>query len=216
MKKILFGFIALQALSAATTQSFTGFYAGGTLGTEARGTQYDFVSSGSKLQYNKNKVGAAFGIFSGYGRLINHSFYLGGEISIYGTTANQAKNLVDQYSATDVRVKYDRGAVFGIAVRLGHVLDENTLVYAKLGKELSKDTINVTDPSGAKTVKIAKIISAFAPGFGFEHKFGRIIGGIQYSYSIGRKAGKTVDKGSAKLNVQRKSHQVMFRASYQF
>lgn len=156
----------------------------------------------------------AFGVFAGYGRLMTKSFYLGGELYIYGTTANKSEKLVDQNSSA-LQVKYDRGAVFGCAVRLGHVLDVNTLAYAKLGAELSKDTATLVN-NGNTLVKISQAIPAFAPGFGFEHKFNRIIGGIEYSYSIGRKVGKKYANDASKLNVQRKSHNVTFRVAYQF
>lgn len=215
MKKILFtALITSQLVCADKAPSFTGFYAGGNIGTEARVTQYNILSGSANNQYNKNRVGLAFGVFGGYGQLMTKSFYLGGELYIYGTSTNKSENLIDQNSSAQ-QVKYERGAVFGCAVRLGHILDINTLAYAKLGAELSKDTATYTN-NGNTLVKVSQTIPAFAPGFGFEHKFNRIIGGIEYSYSIGRKTGKKYANDASKLNVQRKSHNVTFRIAYRF
>jgi opacity protein-like surface antigen len=216
MKKgLYFALIATQTYAFA--DSLTGFYIGGNVGTEGRSTQFNDKGAAAHNEYNKYNVGKAFGLHTGYGKLLHESFYLGGEIYLYATTKHKSTKTLNQNLATENRVEYKRGVVFGITPKIGHVFSENAMAYGKLGIEFSKDTTNfINGVNDEKLANISKIVPAFAPGFGLEHHFSnKIIGGIEYSYSIGKKISKLFNNDPARtLEVQRKSHHVMFRLSY--
>jgi len=201
----------------AFTDALTGFYVGGSAGTEGRSTQFNDKNAGANNEYNKYKVGQAFGLHTGYGKLLQENFYLGGEVYLYATPKHKATKTINQNLATADRVEYKRGVVFGITPKLGHVFSEKTMAYAKLGIEFSKDTASyINGINGEKLANVSKTVPAFAPGFGLEHHFdNKLIGGIEYSYSISKKFNKVFANDTARtLEAQRKSHHVMFRLSY--
>lgn len=216
MKKSLYvALIATQTYAFA--DSLTGFYFGGSAGTEGRSTQFNDKTATAHNEYNKYKVGQTFGLHTGYGKLLQENFYLGGELYLYATTKHKSTKTVNQNLATENRVDYKRGVVFGLTPKIGHVFSEKTMAYAKLGVELSKDTASyINGTNGEKLANISKIVPAFAPGFGLEHHFcNKLVGGIEYSYSIGKKINKKFTNDAARtLEAQRKSHHVMFRLSY--
>ena len=85
MKKNLLSLVMVVGLSGlANAGTFTGGYVGASVGTEARGTQYNFRDSAGNAQFNKNKVGPLLALFGGYGRVIGACFYLGGEFGVSG------------------------------------------------------------------------------------------------------------------------------------
>ncbi|CAO4835832.1 MAG: hypothetical protein CNLJKLNK_00525 [Holosporales bacterium] len=203
MNKIFVAAVACAACEL-NAQGLSGFSIGGFVGTEARTKTY--CENGSS--FDKYRVGHLFGMYGRFGRAFNNNFYLGVELYTFLTTKN---NFEDVDSSTKVR--YKRGAVFGITPVIGHVFGTDTMAYAKLGIETSNDKAEIILKSANlnSASYVSKTTYAFAPGFGFEHKFNNhFVAGIDYTYSIGEKLKFIQSK------VQRRSHQVMFRFGYKF
>lgn len=96
--------------------------------------------------------GLTYGLYSGYGQN-NNRFYWGGEFSIEHTTANKnaTSDLAPTFTAGGVsakgtgkpNTKYEQGVLFGITPRIGAVIANENLIYAKLGLEFSRDKVKL-------------------------------------------------------------------------
>lgn len=197
--------LSAAALFAATcglnAEGLNGFSVGGFVGTEAR---VKSISTNNNESFDKYRVGHLFGLYGRYGRVLSNHLYLGGELYTFLTTKNGFESL-----DLSTKLKYKRGYVFGITPVIGHVFGEDSMAYAKLGIESSDDVAEFVTANSRAYVK--KTVISFAPGFGFEHKFGKhFVAGVDYTYSISQKLKVST------YTIQRRSHQVMFRFGYMF
>ncbi|CAO5675991.1 MAG: hypothetical protein HEEMFOPI_01138 [Holosporales bacterium] len=201
MNKILSAAALFAATCGLNAEGLNGFSVGGFVGTEARVKSVAVNNGGSCDKY---RIGHLFGLYGRYGRVLSNHLYLGGEFYTFLTTKNGFENL-DSLT----KLKYKRGYVFGITPVVGHVFGEDSMAYAKLGIESSEDVAEFVTQFSRTYVK--KTVLSFAPGFGFEHKFGKhFVAGVDYTYSIGGKLKVLT------TTMQRRSHQVMFRFGYMF
>jgi Outer membrane protein beta-barrel domain len=216
MKKLsllLLGALAVTQVAQASSGSFNGFYLGAQLGWTQRNHKADLDNSWRQtardaLKKSKKANGMTYGLYTGYGQN-NNGFYWGGEFNLEHSTANKKLNYeFEAPNAQKVQFKYtyDRGVVFGLAPRLGAVIDNNNLIYAKLGLEMSKDTVKVEGSEKNKS----KTNVVFVPGFGYERAFGHLLARVEYGYNMGGKV-KYSD-----ATVKYSAHVLKFGLAYKF
>lgn len=206
-------FALASAISAAP---YNGFYAGVSAGSEARVTQYNDQNNSQNNEYIKYNVNMIGSMYVGYLKELHNSLCLGGEFSLTLPASNKEFKLYDQLSAQSAKVKYKRSLGFKFAPRIGHIINKTNFLYATLGFEGSKDSVTYKDSTG--NIRTSKSFNAwsFNPGFGFEHTMNKWILGMEYVYSIGKKASFSQVNTSNTLQIQRRSHQLMFRLAYGF
>ena len=166
---VAIGSLVCASAFAATNSGFEGFYAGarvGGLSTNAKiennssatfVNQYDsdnqLNSSGSNNIWDSSVAGD---LFAGYGQFMNNSnIYLGGEIFAElgdpGATMNQSSyhqqpNDDEDNETLNTRTETSLDHVgFGVDFRPGYLIDNNTLVYGRIGAVVNRETINSND-----------------------------------------------------------------------
>ena len=239
MRKILLVSTVMAAASFtahATSNAFDGFYIGAGVGGVRSKTKTDVVNSwissiDVSVTPSKTSNGFLFGLYSGYGRSLNN-FYIGGEISIVGDSANRHVNLVN---ATDpanpilhyvANIKYKREFSFGVSPRFGYA-SGNNLIYIKPGIEISRDQVtatyigtNSTTPQNneSSSASVSKTHIGFAPSFGYEKACSHIILRAEYTYNPGKKISiHSNDKNVAGYdNASCSDHRVMVGIAYKF
>lgn len=205
MKKlslVLLGALATAQVAQAAPGAFNGFYLGGQLGWTQRNHKVDADKTWTQAardSFKKNKKvnGMTYGLYTGYGQN-NNGFYWGGEFGIEHSTANNKINCDFQTKEelrvggilihpanhkVELRYTYQRGVVFSLAPRLGAVIDNNNLIYAKLGMELSRDTAKLENAKAGKS----KAVFVFVPAVGYERAFGNLLARVEYGYNTGGK-----------------------------
>ncbi|RZI45808.1 outer membrane protein [Candidatus Finniella inopinata] len=250
MKKlslILLGALAAIQAAQAAPASFNGYYLGGQLGWTQRNDKtsipgVDTTDSGVRFQQgasNKTKKanGLTYGLYTGYGHN-NNGFYFGGEFSIEGDSAskNVSNGLAPTATALGVvttgtgkiDTKYERGVVFGITPRLGAVIANENLIYAKLGLEFSRDKVKASyDASGRAAgtnysrsgkVTASKNQFVFVPGIGYERAFGNLLARVEYGYNLGGKitTGNLINGVNSATTVKYTAHVVKFGLAHKF
>lgn len=233
MKKTTLLLLAATSLvTTAQASSFNGFYLGANVGVTQRtdktslNTTTDDAGNGVRVgdvDYSKSKksTGFAYGLMGGYGKDVGGGAYLGAELSLSNDTAskNQTHTLTRTVAGTTFSgsTKYERGLVAGITPRIGAIIANSYLLYAKVGIEWSRDRIsNTYEGNTFKSGKKTKVV--FVPGFGLEKAFGNILGRIEYGYNVGSKITAT-DPDSAFRTIQTgkyKSHTVKIGVAYKF
>ena len=207
MKKlsfVLLGSLAAAQIAQAAPGSFNGFYVGGQLGLTQRNHKVNTDDSFSKyardaLSKNRKVNGMTYGLYTGYGQN-NNGFYWGGEFGIEHSTANKRLNcdyetprdvmigrrvVRTEQIKTEMSYTYRRGVVFSLTPRLGAVIATDHLIYAKLGMELSRDTVRAVTNGVEKNQSKRNLV--FVPGLGYEHAFGKVLGRVEYGYNMGGK-----------------------------
>ena len=219
MKKLslgLLGALMLSQAALAAPGAFDGFYLGAQLGYTQRnhkiaaGKTPMLEATREALTKNKKVNGMTYGLYTGYGQN-NTGFYWGGEFNIEHSTANKKLNCdhdVTRYvpavplalyrpaqpaymtkDKINVEYTYERGLVFALAPRLGAVIANDNLIYAKLGMEVSRDTLTAKVSTRVKVTetKASKTKVVFVPGVGYERVFGKILARVEYGYNLGGK-----------------------------
>ena len=186
------------------------------------------ILKNAALNKAKKANGLTYGIYSGYGQN-NNGFYWGGEFSIEHTTANKNTTYAQEPTATtgantikgsfNFNSKYERGVVFGITPRIGAVIANENLIYAKLGLEFSRDkaTVGYSDVMfagikfrSASTTTKSKNQLVLVPGFGYERALGSVLARVEYGYNVGGKI-KYSD-----ASVKYTAHVLKFGLAYKF
>lgn len=233
----------LITTASQACSSFTGFYMGGHLGwvqkedsfnvREEKFNDPDFPPSLITLngaKFNKKLNGLGYGIFVGYGKDCQ-GLYLGAEVSIENDSASKTVYHTPNEPVADVgippvskgkasiRMKYERGMVIGFAPRVGVIISNSNLLYARLGVEYSRDktkslySVDIEDADykndfhGNKTCRHITL----APGIGYERAFGKVLTRLEYSYNMGKKI--IID---GKNSVRYTSHAVKLGLIYKF
>ena len=241
MKKlslILLGALAVTQAAQAAPASFNGFYVGGQLGWTQRKDTTNIpaiqentaggIFRNAALNKAKKANGLTYGLYSGYGQN-NNGFYWGGEFSIEHTTANKNTTYAQEPTLTagantakgsfNLNSKYQRGVVFGITPRIGAVIANENLIYAKLGLEFSRDKATIDQTAvmfagnkleSASTSTKSKNQVVLVPGFGYERAFGNVLARAEYGYNVG---GKIKSKD---VSVKYTAHVVKFGLAYKF
>ena len=258
MKKL--SSILLMALAATPSAqsdpgAFTGFYVGGNLGWTQRNDKTTFEElnvdqriRGRNIKFEQNSVnktspsdGLNYGIYVGYGQN-KGGFYWGGEFSISDDTANKGNTndnlnfkgngIRESESHGRLYTKYNRGTAFGLTPRVGVVIANENLLYAKLGMEYSHDKIiyqykymRYGNPCGHhKGIEVSrKKQIVFVPGVGYERAFGKMLARIEYGYNFGAKIQSpglikeaNSDNYHCRSTLKYSAHMVKFGLAYKF
>ncbi len=158
-KKLLTGLLvgtsALMAFSmSANAQSdFDGAYIGAQIGfgKTSAVAKYDPGTSGNAAFSGSDSAnGLNGGIFAGYGKIINDKFWLGGELAYSRSSAD--------YSDGDgtVSLSIEQNETWEIGLRSGYLVQDDVLIYGRLGFVKTKFDLNATDGtnsfSGSETL----------------------------------------------------------------
>lgn len=205
---------------------FTGPYLGGNAGWIQGNKTTSFPIK--TVDNHKKNDHLNYGIYIGYGKKVN-DFLVGCDVSISQERVNRETeyDLVEtaskpsSESSGELHSKYRRGLILGISPRMGVILANENLLYAKLGIEYSKDTakadyhltINGVDQSNQFT-ETSKRQIVFVPGIGFERSFSRFLARIEYGFNFGEKI-KT-SSANRPLTVGYTAHVVKAGLSYRF
>ncbi len=192
-------YLGLSGGAAATMGKYTGSGVGSTLNNG--------VSTATNIATNFGAVGGLFGVVAGY-NFQRSSLVLGLDASVgfdttkkifYDTTTSGTRS--NSYmSALSVK----RGLYMSLAPRIGYMVTNDAMIYAKLGVEYSKwqfkvapslaqinDAANLNNTtahyltSSSKTLTNNKNSISFAPGMGVELYRGKILIRGEYSYLFG-------------------------------
>ncbi len=234
--------VVVVAATAANADAFKGFYAGGLLGATQNNVEFKLFSDdqGNVLyKKNYNKRGLLFAAVGGWGQTFANSMYVGGELSLSYGTANQKKeHTMSGQSKTGASkvvsfsTNYKRGPVLGLAMRTGYVFAQNTLAYAKLGLEISRDSLTWSDGfsqtdgkarktiyanDGATSETIKKTAVRPVLGFGLEYAMTKNISlRGEYAYTFKGPAIKSADDGVVESQARATSHSLLAGVAYHF
>ena len=239
---LLLSSVLITTASQAST-SFSGFYMGGHLGwvqkhdkfmvrenkfTHPRDHDVQITLHGIKS--NKKTNGLGYGIFVGYGKDCQ-GLYLGAEVSIENDTASKNTYHTPNAPVADdgippagtgtatIHMKYERGVVIGLAPRVGVIVSNSNLFYARLGIEYSRDKMRGVYRVQIEEADYREEIPkdrpcrhiTMAPGIGYERAFGKVLTRLEYSYNMGKKI--IID---GKNSVRYTSHAVKLGLIYKF
>ncbi len=217
MKKILLLATAVASITMAEASSFNGFYLGVQAGYTKRtvtdkvhqdsqtvgssAAQPGFINGSSK----KRNSGFLYGLVGGWGTTVANSLYMGVEATLHNDTANKDNTYnftgSDGSGAWPYKDQYKRGIAFGLAPRVGVVVANTWLAYAKFGVEVSRDkathqniggTISTPPGTAAGNYPSSVVFNSgtktkmvFVPGLGVEKAFGNILTRVEYNYNMG-------------------------------
>ena len=122
-----------QAADTSMARDFAGFYAGaqighGTLQSDNTGLRPDDGAPAFTLSATRAGQGFTGGGYAGYG-IQQNGFYIGGEAEIELSSADW--NI--ERSPVGRIYSVEKKATAGLGVRLGYVLNDNVLLYARAG-----------------------------------------------------------------------------------
>lgn len=163
--------VAAVAAPCAST-NMSGFYLGASAGAALNAHETNFTNYGSQtFKVTGSKVLPAFGLFAGYNHQMG-SALLGAEL-LLSHDSNKMSVWDDNSTQSDFpHVNVRKGLSYGVAARLGVLLNSSTNLYVRLGAEKGpKVTISSAD-SGANldksTVYKKNGKLSFVPGLGIE------------------------------------------------
>jgi opacity protein-like surface antigen len=163
------------ALNASEEARVSGFFVGGSVGAANTRVASNFSSAGlaTETQAFKtapNSVSPLFGLFAGYNFQFN-KFVLGLEGHVSHDTKKASVWMDDSSGANLPNTWVKKGISYGAALRLGAMVNSSTNIYAKLGLDRVKYTLQV-EPNRymiSKTMQnFNKTKFVFVPGVGFE------------------------------------------------
>jgi hypothetical protein len=234
MRNITLSLLCAAAISSSlSANNFAGFYAGGELGATQQVTDNQLYQDKTGASASINQTirsrnnGINYGLYGGYGSLVS-SFYLGGEAYLQDDNINKTNNNTYDGSWPNSS-KYERGTVLGVGPRLGKLFGESSMLYTRLGLEISRDkTQTQVQPSngfGQSAVYSSgtKTKYMFVPAVGFEHYLSqKVLGRVEYGYNFGAKINQKTNYTSNGVtfsnnqNSQYAAHVVKCGVAYQF
>jgi outer membrane immunogenic protein len=227
-KKSLSLLLLLSLALNAQASTFSGFYIGANTGYAYRKDKNTFTASNKlekKVNYSKTISNSdfAYGVMGGYGQNIN-GFYLGAELTISHDNTNK-DHILDLQTFNGLTIngssKYKRGIAFGISPRLGAVLADSYLLYARLGIEVSRDKTYANVP-GFLTIYASseQTKTVLVPGIGIEKDYGNnFLGRLEYNYTTGSRINTSTNCiGGITLNhtIKYSSQSVKAGIAYKF
>lgn len=148
----------------------TGTYLGAQLGYGSSRV-YNYISPSAPPPLSINYPNAvsnwAAGVLMGYGKMINHLFYLGGEIFINANNTQQNFEAVTTAGTVAYTSQTSSGPTGGIGILPGIKLTDSTLTYIRLGVNRTTSQMQET-LTGAVTNSISKSGNGFVFGVGME------------------------------------------------
>jgi hypothetical protein len=128
-----------QPMAQVDAASARGFYAGAKLGYGSMNTKLDAIHNDgggtSAFTGDFGNTGGTWGFFGGYGTTINR-IYLGLELEAEASKASWVNNRESGGGGRDVSV--DKKGSYGAGLKVGYVLDNGALLYARAGQVRTK------------------------------------------------------------------------------
>ncbi len=202
MKKIALSFgaavLAAGLSQAASAQSFDGFYAG----AEAGWTQHSagtFSSPLGDVAAGRSHDAASAGLFVGYDYRVAPRIVIGAEAGLsFGIDDRFARDTGSALLAIDPKRSID------LTARVGYLVTDNTLVYARGGYTNARIGTSIKEEAGVRSATGNR--DGWLVGGGVEHAFtDRISTRIEYRYS-------DLSDGHGKLD----RHQALIGIAYRF
>ena len=226
---------------------FSGPYVGLFVGGTKSDVDYKLTPAAAKRAFavyenDYTKYGFLGGAYLGYGSLFSN-VYVGGEGSIHYDSANGWQNHSvnthqDIYIVTNsgqlvnklnFKTQYKKDLVFGLGLRLGGLVNKDTLVYVKPAVEISRDkfiqkSISLQGPgvqvADSEQESVSEWKVKLAPGVGTEYFVNSNVSvRLEYACSFGIN-GKMKDKENAedgsRGEIQHISHALKIGISYSF
>ncbi len=168
-KKLLAGLLVgastLMAFNMPATagSGFDGPYIGAQIGfgKTSADSNYEPGTSGNTAFSSSNSMsGLNGGIFAGYGKIIKDKFWLGGELSYSRSSAD--------YNASNsgVAITLEQSQTFEASIRPGYLVQDDTLLYGRLGFVKTKFDATATD--GTNSFSGSETLNGFRLGLGAE------------------------------------------------
>ncbi|GEM_PF-1139423 len=150
-------------MSATAESNFDGPYIGAQIGfgkTSANGNYEPGTSGNTAFSDSDSMSGLNGGIFAGFGKSINDKFWLGGEVAYSRSNAD--------YSESDgsVTATLEQNQTLEIGIRPGYLVQDDTLIYGRLGFVKTKFDLNVTD--GTNSFSDGETLNGVRLGLGAE------------------------------------------------
>ena len=230
MKKSKFWLMIFSLISASigcASASFTGFYAGGSLGAAMlQGThQYTNGTSAPAGKQKVNALGYLVAANLGYIRQMGDSkLVLGGEAFGGMVSPSAKKDLQMPNGSIEGTVNIRHKMFMGAAVIVGAVMNPKVMVYGKLAYEMNKFELQYKSLTyGTVTSeKFTKSVRGIVPSLGALYKVSNslLVGG-EYSYSlIGKldpRKDKTVINGAQRgYSYSPVEHRIVAKVAYLF
>ncbi len=231
MKKLVIALVATSALvSQASADVRSGFYVGADVSANAllaKGkTSYNesITTTGlnpfsSNHKSDLGRFGLGGGIYGGYG-LLSGCMYYAGELA-YNYDSAKAKHshshnfnsfafpVVVPFTTQRASIKVKNEHAFNFAALIGTKLTANTVMYVRLGGNVSQVKMNATVFGQSLNKKKTRL--SFAPGVGLETSMGRNwMARLEYSYDFGKGVSKSKSFDRTDLQVPTTQN---FRAS---
>lgn len=197
--------------------NYSGWYAGGQigLGMTRNNAKFTDVDTGQSGNIPMGMRGILGGIHAGWGHQFCSNLYLG--LEIYG---NLYKNKTKSIPGNDTYFKDRRFNSFGIAPRLGYVMNAS-LMYLRLGADSAKwKYVSVSNNTG-DSQRTNKRVAGIVPGIGFSQMMSNnlIIGleGTMGFFKNSKLYNSRIDANTT-INdtISNQSFDLLFRMSYLF
>jgi|GEM_PF-2506092 len=217
------------AISPALAKPFQGAYIGAGAGFTRANTKASISVTengvavpGVSRSKSFKKTGANLELFAGYGWVLGSAFYLGAEANVgLDTTSGKTRK---NYA----RVEYKSGMTYGAAGRMGVLLGNSSMLYARAGYQgiSSKAKFRADDGNDSNDGVVAKqgvSRSGFVLGGGAEHYFNNAwFARAEYRYNLGskKKVNATFIDGGDVVTVNGRiktsSHTFLLGVGYKF
>jgi outer membrane immunogenic protein len=219
MKKLAFALMtsaltAAAILPASAASEYTGFYVGlnggygiGT-GTANGSFQAAVPGVANGFQSDVGTKGFRGGLHFGYDHMMTKVFLLGLEASgDFSNLEGKSSSLGALTNAT-VDTKAQRRDAFGLALRIGGLLNNSMLTYLKIGAETAKwkltttsNEVNFNVAGATKSSTANKRLTGFVVGLGFETMLTKHISfGGEWTHTWYGKTKQTVIQTAANTN----------------
>jgi opacity protein-like surface antigen len=196
---------------AMAANYFDGWYAGAGLGV-----QHQTATVDEKVSYTFNYLrdttytyplkgdlgdnALNFGLFGGYGKVLNTDWYLGGELFARYAKANSSLEGGEGFSVTNqqispisgpIKVELNSDYSYGGLVRGGYLITPRTMFYVLAGLEYTKFDVKINNTPQASfdltpySHSFSKGEFAFMPGVGLETMLNNNwLLRLQYTYAV--------------------------------
>lgn len=112
-----------------------------------------------------NAVGFVGGLLAGYGQYVNEMFYLGGEVFVNDSGAESSTNVTVNGLTATSKVTANLG--YGVSLLPGYKLNDESLLYIRLGYNWSQMKIQGSSPTGGSASR-TNTVGGFNYGLGLE------------------------------------------------
>ncbi len=213
MKKLAIALVATSALvSQASADVRSGFYIGADVSANAllAKSKWSYseafaVNSTTTDQYfathksDLGRFGVGGGLYAGYGAVVYNCYYLAGELAYDYNSAKPKHSHSHNFTSIlfplntvtkSVSLKIKKEHTFNFAALMGAKLTPSTILYIRLGGNVSKVDAKATVFGVSQHKKKTRL--SFAPGVGMETSMQKNwVARLEYTYDFGQKVSKS-------------------------